>query len=1146
MQLTDAGQRKQALDPSRSFIVQAPAGSGKTELLVQRYLSLLSQVDRPEEILAITFTRKAASEMRNRVIQAIDRARSSDREPESDPERTAWRLAREVAEQDRRRQWSLPDSPSRLRIQTIDALSASLTRQMPLLSGFGSQPDILEDAEALYRTAAERTMEELESEAGWSDSLEVLLEHLDNDMGKVSELLSEMLGRRDQWLRYLADPGSERLVRSALEQGLQRLITDRLNELRESFSEETAGMVLSLARFAASNLEADSGSCLLACTELDQLPGTAPESLSIWHGLCELLLTQSGEYRKRVNKNQGFPPPASARTPEEKANYQERKEAYAACIEALRPNERLREALLRARRLPAAIYSERQWRVLRALLEVLRLAVAHLNLEFSSRGAVDFIEVSLRALQALGRPQDPSDLALILDYRLQHILVDEFQDTSLSQFALLERLTEGWQPEDGRSFFAVGDPMQSIYRFREAEVGLFLRARRRGLGHLALQPLVLQANFRSRAGLVEQMNAIGPEVFPAGEDETAGAVPFSPSQARRAQASEVSLSIHPFYQRDDQAEAQAVVEIVSQQRRRDPEGSIAVLVRSRSHLAEIVPALRSAGLPFQAVDIEPLSRRPIIQDLVSLTKALSHRADRLSWLAVLRAPWCGLTLNDLHALSQAASGSDIPSSLGSQEGLSAMSRDGSQRVRRIAPILEQGLAEIQRHPLSRLVEGVWLALGGPACAEGEKDLQDARTYFSLLERSAGRVGITSFGQFEREISRLFAASESQADPQLQIMTIHKAKGLEFDTVILPGLGRQPQAERKPLLLWQERAAHDGSRDLLLAPIAETGRSDDSIYRYIRDLNAEKQRNETIRLAYVAMTRARERLHLLGHTTVHRNSGQLSRPSPGSLLGHLWPAMEPIYRRELERTGVGQPDRAGGPEASADSARLRRLATTWSLPQPPQPLAWVGGESASEGQHGQEALVFDWAGEVVRQVGTIVHLYLQEICRTGLRAWEGDRLARERPRIRELLLRAGLEGSVLEQAADQVMDALGKSLSDPRGRWILTDHHLARSELALSGIVNARLINVVMDRTFIDEKGLRWIIDFKAGMHSGGDPEAFLDRELERYRPQLETYAALLSRHEARAIRLGLYFPRLQGWREWGWQKHAHGPHGDQP
>src|SRR5699024_1043346 len=137
------------------------------------------------------------------------------------------------------------------------------------------------------------------------------------------------------------------------------------------------------------------------------------------------------------------------------------------------------------------------------------------------------------------------------------------------------------------------------------------------------------------------------QILPAAEQRAIGAVPYSPSHAFHHPLSENAVQVHPLFGRGLAEEAERVAYLVQKARQADPSSTIALLVRSRGHLAEIVPLLRRAKLRFRALEIEPLGSRPVVQDLLALTKALFHLADRLSWLAVLRAPWCGLTLADL-------------------------------------------------------------------------------------------------------------------------------------------------------------------------------------------------------------------------------------------------------------------------------------------------------------------------------------------------------------------------------------------------------------------------------------------------------------------------------------------------------------------
>ena len=512
--IADHRTRARALDSSRSFIVQAPAGSGKTELLVQRFLVLLAGVESPEEIVAITFTRKAAAEMRQRILQALESART-DEAPEGEHEHHIWILACKALERDAECDWQLLDHPARLRIQTIDSLCAALARQMPMLSQFGAVPEIAEDAQPLYLEAARNTLFDLESDAEWSDSIAVLMQHLDNRLDRLQGLICAMLGGRDRWLRHIARTDDPKLQRRRLEAAMAERITMVLAELARLFPAAHGTELARLARFAASHLPAEAKSAIACCKTLRYLPGSRLKHRSLWEGIAELLLTQAGEWRKSLTKRQGFPPKSSGRGVEEKHEFEDAKACMESLLHSLDEHDDLREKLCVLRALPSHRYEERDWEVLQALVQVLRVASAHLEVVFSKRGQVDFTALVLAAIRALGEPEAPTDLALALDYRIQHLLVDEFQDTSYNQYELLVRLTAGWQPNDGRTLFVVGDPMQSIYRFREAEVGLFLAAARHGIGQVVLHPLHLTVNFRSQQGIVDWINRHFPQVLPA-------------------------------------------------------------------------------------------------------------------------------------------------------------------------------------------------------------------------------------------------------------------------------------------------------------------------------------------------------------------------------------------------------------------------------------------------------------------------------------------------------------------------------------------------------------------------------------------------------------------------------------------------------
>jgi ATP-dependent exoDNAse (exonuclease V) beta subunit len=761
---------------------------------------------------------------------------------------------------------------------------------------------------------------------------------------------------------------------------------------------------------------------------------------------------------------------------------------------------------------------------------------------FQARRQVDFTEVAQSALYALGTDDAPTDLTLALDYRIHHLLIDEFQDTSISQFELVARLTGGWLPDDGRTVFAVGDPMQSIYRFREAEVGLFLRARAEGIAGVELHPVALSSNFRSQSGIVEWVNAAFARVLPPAENIASGAVPYTASVPTRDSLAGNAVSIHPLFDDDGTVEAQRVTAIVLAARAADPGVKVAILTRTRGHLREIVPALKAAGLRFRAIDIEPLGQRPVVQDLLALTRALAHPGDRLAWLAVLRAPWCGLTLADLHVLAAGNAEATIWDALHDEERLGQLSMDGRARVPRFRDALAPALAQRFRAPLREQVAGAWYALGGPACVEAETDLEDAETFFRYLDSHEEAGELPDRAAFEAGLDDLYARADIGADDSLQIMTIHKAKGLEFDVVLVPGLGRSPRSDDKKLFLWTEQPDVHGATELLLAPINATGEDGDAIYQWIARFHAEKQALEDGRLLYVAATRAKRQLHLLGSVKIATDEAgdrTIKAPSSRSLLGKLWPVVAPHYEAALQ--DVPRIEAHTATQTHVIDQMLRRLPADWVLPDAPPPAVWTAPPDEARAQ---DELEFSWAGETARHIGSVVHRWLQRIADEGGSGWDAARIATLGPAIRHALAAQGVGVTELDHATARAQQALVNCVTDQRGRWVLGAQAEGRSELRLSGVSDDQRINIVIDRTFVDEDGARWIIDYKTSVHEGADVAAFLDNELERYRGQLERYARLMHAGSApqedllrsvQRIRLGLYFPLLGGWREWNYE-----------
>ena len=378
--------------------------------------------------------------------------------------------------------------------------------------------------------------------------------------------------------------------------------------------------------------------------------------------------------------------------------------------------------------MPEERYTDDQWEVLGAILELLPRAAAQLKLVFAERGETDFTEIAQGAVRALGTPDNPTDLLLALDTRIKHILVDEFQDTSYSQYELLEKLTSGWERDDGRTLFVVGDPMQSIYRFREAKVALFLQAWERGIGGTPAQAgvqferLTLTTNFRSQAGLVDWYNASFPHILPREADTASGAVPYSPATPHHDPLPSSAVTWHHASSR--KSEAERIVDLVREASSSTP-STKAILVRNRLALAEIVPALKAAGIRYRAIEIEHLGEKQVVQDLYALTRALLHPGDRIAWLSLLRAPWLALPLAKLleFAGEEKNRFKTVWELIKDDLFLSDFSR-----------ILAPAVANRDRGSLRDRVEGAWLALGGPACVADKTELEDAERYLDELEK----------------------------------------------------------------------------------------------------------------------------------------------------------------------------------------------------------------------------------------------------------------------------------------------------------------------------------------------------------------------------------------------------------------------------
>jgi ATP-dependent helicase/nuclease subunit A len=933
----DQFERQRALDPARSILVQAPAGSGKTDLLTRRFLRLLAEVEEPGQVVAITFTIAAAAEMRHRILSELEKAAASTASAADEFSMDA--LAHRALLHSQALGWKLLDLPAQLRISTIDSFCRELAVQQPLLSGFGGGLEIAPQPEELYRRAARETLRKIDqtgSELG--AAIERLLLWRDNNWQEMEALLVEMLASRDRWMHGFLlerEPDWEAL-RARLERPFAKAVGAALTGLSQLFDQAPGAReeALALARFACEEPGARSPRELAECVEISSAPFAEglESARDVFSLLSGFLQTQKGSWRSKLGlkTSDGFPS-----TPRGQAG----KTRFSSLIASLAAIPCLETALAQVRALPPARYTEDDWEIVKACFTLLRQAAGELKIAFAEAGAVDFIEIAQIAQRVLqGDDGLPTDAALAVSDGIRHLLVDEFQDTSRRQHQLLASLIAAWPERTGRTGFVVGDPMQSIYFFRDADAELFPRVKTLGLEIPHDEPLLfdfapLKANFRTAPELVEQLNQDFEQIF--AEDDGSG-VRFASAQPERKETANAgpAFTLHldfvPQAGRGKFADPEAVRETeaahtaqinemvalvrgyqdsIDQARANGGKFRIALLGRAKKHLVPITAALREAKIAFRAVELEELAARPEVLDALALARALLNPEDRVAWLGVLRAPWCGLSLEDLHTLTGSAErlARPVPELLA--ERLPLLSEAGQPAATRVLQAMAAAAALRAARPTATLgswLEQVWLRLGGAACVD-ENARANLDLLWSCLDRLPDGEPDLLGPSMNAALKKLTALPDPKAssDCGVQLMTIHKAKGLEFEVVIVPELQAANGRGQRKMLSWMERGltepdASGEITEFLIAPFQRKGEEKGSAKAWVDRVYRERESQENRRILYVAATRAREELHLFARPACKAEGENFSLIEPAhSLLATAWPALAEETRARFE-------------------------------------------------------------------------------------------------------------------------------------------------------------------------------------------------------------------------------------------------------
>ena len=1122
--LPDGNERTAALDTTRSHHVEAPAGSGKTRLLTLRFLKLLGEVHSPGEIVGLTFTEKAAGEMRSRIIRCLQAARDG-KTPRQEADEEMLSLARRALQKQEKHLRTLTSS-SGLNLMTFHGFCYHIAKRAPLEAGIAPDCEILgeKDLPLLIAETVRRVMERtlsLPPGAAERRALENRLLARNNSRPSLSVELEEVIANRDRFEDLIREvkksPAGARA--DAVRKRLREIVEPHLDRLGRSLRGTALGKHWQPLTAYLASKSADVAGRLPR-----EIPPGSWAALPDWQAMAEALLTREGSPRKSMGPARGFPA-GFTRTD------------WGARVTALDGGTCL--LLHETRALPR---EDAEIPDLDSLLDFIIVAALCID-EFDrtcARGHVmDFIGLENAALRVLSE-DNPTELHLFLDDRVRHLLVDEFQDTSRNQWVLIQRLCSGWQPGDGRTLFIVGDPKQSIYAFRKAEVRLFMESREGlplpGQGTLPLVPLLLKTNFRSRGSLIGWCNGLfGTTVMTAPNPE-ADEVPFSRSEPAPGAGGEGRVSLFLFTgDRGGAAESEArwlAREVKRVAAESGGAKSIAVLLFTRNRLQRYLAAFREERVPLVVKEGLLLSQRPEILHLLQAARAAARPHDDVAWASLVRSPWNWSDGHTLRRLAEAGGQSwrdKVLTACGAWPEMETLRR-----------AVEGMLTRTGRDPLGRVVRDFWEALDGPrktAALFGMAGVANARRFFEILEEIEQGVPQETLLRLEAILDTLYEPADPSASRSpVSMMTVHGAKGLEFDVVFIPFMDWKPLSsgsKTPPAYLLERIPGPAGDYLVAMGTDRRTGEPS-ATYRLLRKFQRERSLGEAKRLLYVAMTRAREALVLSG--VCGTKDGTLSG-AKGSVLDWVmdhenlqgFTAAAASEGRRQELSLVIDPVLPGKEAEAAPAPHV----PAEPLPFEPEKIPYAV-ESPSASPFEDKAVPDGGGRERPEGIlhaarGTVTHRLLNTAVSGGP--------APAASAVERALVREGVAPDAAGHLSAEILEEVAATLRDPFIAG-LTDNKnpVVRSEWAVEDVAGpGRVRSGVMDLVAFDG-GFWWIVDFKTSRPPAGGSNDFPRNQADFYRSQLEAYRSMLANVEGadpERIKAGIYLTATRTWIEVG-------------
>jgi len=1106
----DQEARDRALNPKGSFHLEAPAGSGKTSVLLARFLTLLARVDTPESLLALTFTRKAAGELRKRVMELL--WQRQDPGPQTPPwERRLLELAEQVFRHYSKKKGALQEllAPERLPVMTFHSFCAQLLPYAPQEAGVPLEFRLLEEDEArwLKQEALEECRRRLAARPSPDPARQALvrrLVRLNNSWPRLAQELRDLLGRRDclgeflELAHHTRDPARYEELLAAR---YQLLLSPLLENLATGLSASDLGRSWPDFHEAMQNPALP-----------PRLPGVHPEDLAPWQAIAGVLLTKEGELRKAFTPKLGFPPDFK-NTP------------WPNLIPQLPPT--VAQGLKQCRNLHLTPALPEEVAALQDLVILLGEALSVYEEMCAQRQALDFIALEQAALRLLS-VSDPSDLLLRLDRRLTHLLVDEFQDTSEAQMTLLCRLLEGWESDTGRTLMVVGDPKQSIYGWRQARVRLFQESRQglpcAGAGTFPLEPLLLTANFRSSRTLTNWANRVFGDTVMAGATQEGVEFHAATPGPGASESEPPRLALFLEADQDSARESEArwlAREVAEAAAGLQKDEKIGVLLFARTHLRTYLTAFAAAGLTVKVKEGLKLADSRAVQHLHNLARALVRPQDEAAWAGALRGPWDQVSLSLLTRIALAP-GDLWPEKLRRFAEESPYPPD----LKEIMERLLAARAQTGRRPLAEIIRDFldetdgWTGIAG---LEGPGGVANVRAYLDLLGGAESGLPEATFTKADFNLAEAFQPPDPRAqDAAVELLTVHGAKGLEFHQVFLPFLDWQPlknESKTPPFLL--EEIPGSRLHGLALArPYLQEKQS--SLYLLLRNLKERRILEEARRVFYVAVTRARRGL-VMSAVIKQATKGKLAPPA-ASPLGWLWqhyrpealnpeaPVVwpEPDLRAELVSQVPALTPAAPETRELPPALDFQPEALPYQLEFPSQLVEKPAGLAPFPGSGGDD---------IPRLRGEITHRLMQTLGKGGALPPPAAVATALRQEGVATEPAARLAPKILTEVAACRRDPFLAGLLDaevpPASEWLLEEH-------AGPGLIRRGQIDLLA----FDGKDW-WLLDYKTSRPEPEEAwEEFIAREVEKYRPQLLAYRQMAARFKniaPESLHLALYF-----------------------